>query len=160
MYRCLAVKILGIALLAATAVAGLSGQQVPVFRAGVDLVNFGVTVTDRKGELVHRPHARRTSRSTKTAASRRSGISPAGEDAGPEHPAPRSTSVCVLDVSESMGDDIRFTQTAAVKFLNTLLDAVDITFVDFDTEVRVARYSQADFARLIERIRAPEDRAG
>jgi Ca-activated chloride channel family protein len=34
-----------------------------------------------------------------------------------------------------------------------LADAVDVTVVDFDTEVRAARYSQAEFARLIERIR-------
>ena len=33
------------------------------------------------------------------------------------------------------------------------MDAVDITVVDFDTEVRTARYGQSDFARLIERIR-------
>ena len=33
-------------------VAGLSAAQAPVFRAGVDLVNFGFTVTDRKGNLV------------------------------------------------------------------------------------------------------------
>jgi VWFA-related protein len=32
--------------------------------------------------------------------------------------------------------------------------AVDITLVDFDTEVRVARYSAAEYPRLIERIRA------
>ena len=59
----------------------------------------------------------------------------------------------LLDVSESMGDDIRFTRTAAIKFLNTLTDAVDVTVVDFDTEVRAARYSQNEFARLVERIR-------
>jgi VWFA-related protein len=59
----------------------------------------------------------------------------------------------MLDTSESMGEDMKFTKTAAVKFLNTLLDAVDITVVDFDTEVRLARYGQNDFARLIERIR-------
>ena len=59
----------------------------------------------------------------------------------------------LLDVSESMGDDIGFTRTAAIKFLNTLTDAVDITVVDFDTQVRVGRYGQSDFARLIERIR-------
>ena len=35
-----------------------------------------------------------------------------------------------------------------------------MTFVDFDTEVRVARYSQDDFARLIERIRGRRPRAG
>src|SRR5258708_15290868 len=28
------------------------GQQAPVFRSGVNLVNLGVTVTDRKGNLV------------------------------------------------------------------------------------------------------------
>src|SRR6185295_413940 len=59
----------------------------------------------------------------------------------------------LIDVSESMGEDIRFTRTAAIKFLNTLIDAVDVTVVDFDTEVRAARYSQSEFARLIERIR-------
>jgi VWFA-related protein len=59
----------------------------------------------------------------------------------------------VVDASESMGEDMKFTQTAAIKFLNTLVDAVDVTVVDFDTEVRAARYGQHDFARLIERIR-------
>jgi Ca-activated chloride channel homolog len=34
-----------------------------------------------------------------------------------------------------------------------LIEAVDVTVVDFDTEVRVTRYDQSDFARLIERIR-------
>jgi Ca-activated chloride channel homolog len=52
-----------------------------------------------------------------------------------------------------MESDIAFTRTAAVKFLNTLTEALDVTVVDFDTEVRVARYEQHDFARLIERIR-------
>ena len=64
----------------------------------------------------------------------------------------------LLDVSESMGDDIAFTKTAAIKFLNTLLEAVDITFVDFDTEVRATRYEQSDFARVIERIRLQKAR--
>jgi len=59
----------------------------------------------------------------------------------------------LLDVSESMGEDMRFTKTAAIKFLNTLTDAADITVVDFDTEVRVARYSQNEFPRVVERIR-------
>jgi len=59
----------------------------------------------------------------------------------------------LLDVSESMGEDMSFTKTASIKFLNMLTDAVDITVVDFDTEVRSMRYSQNAFARLIERIR-------
>jgi len=64
----------------------------------------------------------------------------------------------LLDVSGSMNEDIGFTKTAAIKFLNTLTDAVDITVLDFDTEVRAARYSQAEFARLIERIRQQKAR--
>ena len=52
-----------------------------------------------------------------------------------------------------MGDDIELARTAAIKFLKGLHEAQDITLVDFDTEVRVARYGQHDFPRLIERIR-------
>jgi VWFA-related protein len=53
-----------------------------------------------------------------------------------------------------MGEDIKDARTAAIKFLNTMERAVDITLVDFDTEVRVARYAASDYPRLIERIRA------
>ena len=52
-----------------------------------------------------------------------------------------------------MGEDIGFTRTAAIKFLNTLTDAVDMTVVDFDTQVRVGRFGQREFARVVERIR-------
>jgi len=53
-----------------------------------------------------------------------------------------------------MGEDIKLARSAAVRFLNTLSDAVDMTLVDFDTEVRVARYGQKDFPRMVERIRS------
>src|SRR6185369_2914260 len=43
--------VLGI-LLGSNAPGRAAAQQVPVFRGGVDLVNVGVTVTDRKGNLV------------------------------------------------------------------------------------------------------------
>src|SRR6185295_6843114 len=59
----------------------------------------------------------------------------------------------LIDVSGSMGEDMSFSKTASIKFLNRLIDAVDITVVDFDTEVRAARYSQNEFARVVERIR-------
>jgi Ca-activated chloride channel family protein len=41
-----------------------------------------------------------------------------------------------------------------VRFLNTIRDAVDMTLVDFDAEVRIARYTQQDFPRMVERIRS------
>jgi len=126
-----------------------AAQQVPVFRSGVDLVHFGVTVVDRKGTFA-------------------TGL--AGDDfeiyedgkkqtiayfsAGDAAAAPPPLHLGVLlDVSESMGEDMAFTKTASIKFLNMLTDAADITVVDFDTEVRAARYGQNDFARVVERIR-------
>jgi len=146
--------VLGI-LLGSNAPGRAATQQVPVFRGGVDLVNVGVTVTDRKGNLVtdltvddfeiYEDGKKQTPR-----------YFSAGLVSGPGDP-PMHLGL-LLDVSESMGEDIAFTKTAAVKFLNTLTEAADITFVDFDTEVRATRYSQADFARVIERIRQQKAR--
>jgi len=59
----------------------------------------------------------------------------------------------LFDTSGSMTEDIKLSRSAAVKFLNTLSDAKDMTLVDFDTEVRVAKYGQKDFPRMVERIR-------
>ena len=124
----------------------VGGQQAPVFRAGVDLVNVGVTVTDQQGQPRHRPDRATTSRSSRTAGSRPSATSPpatrrrAGAGAAPRPAARRQ---------RQHGRRHRASRArAAIKFLNTLTDADDITLVDFDTEVRVARYSQRDFARL------------
>jgi Ca-activated chloride channel family protein len=58
-----------------------------------------------------------------------------------------------LDTSGSMEQDIHEVRTAVVKFLNANETAVDVTLVDFDTEIRVARYAASEYARLIERIR-------
>lgn len=131
-----------------------AAPQVPIFRSGVDLVNVGVTVTDRKGHLITDLTAndfelwedgkRQAIRYVATSA--------------PGDPGPELHLGLLIDVSASMGADLSFTKTAAVKFLNTLVDAVDITVVDFDTEVRIARYEQKDFARVIERIRQQKAR--
>src|SRR5688572_31789283 len=51
---------------------------------------------------------------------------------------PYTTLFRSFDTSGSMGEDIKLARSAAVRFLNTLTDAVDMTLVDFDTEVRVA----------------------
>ena len=125
-------------------------QQAPVFRAGVDLVNLAVTVTDRRGNLnanlkagdfdVFEDGKRQTIRNFTV-----------GESAS--GPGPDLHIAVMLDVSESMVEQLSFTKTAAIRFLNSLLDAADITVVDFDSEVRVARYGQEDFPRLVERIR-------
>ena len=125
----------------------LRGQQ-PTFRGGIELVNIGVTVTDRQGQLV----------STLTQDDFE--ILEDGQPqsvryfSGAAQPAADLHLGVLLDVSQSMEADIGFTRTAAIRFLNTVSDARDITLVDFDTEVRAARFSQAEFPRLVERIRS------
>ena len=94
-----------------------SGQ---VFRSGVDLVNFGVTVIDKKGELVDRTSAATTSRSSRTASAQDDHLLRArGRSRS------RATDLhlgLLFDTSGSMEEDIGFSRSAAIKFLNTVPD--------------------------------------
>jgi Ca-activated chloride channel homolog len=129
---------------------GASAGQAPSFKASIDLVQIGVTVTSRKGELITdlEPEDFEIFEDGKKQT-----LSYFAPGLGGDGQGPPLHLGLLLDVSQSMGEAMSFTKTAAVKFLNTLTDAVDITVVNFDTEVRVARYSQNEFVRAIERIR-------
>jgi Ca-activated chloride channel family protein len=135
-------------LLAAALVVITSAQQ-PTFRAGTELVTFGVTVADRRGNLITDLTAddfevvEEGRRQTVKYFTR-------GDHAGG---APELHIGLLFDTSGSMGADIQLARSAAIKFLNTLSEAVDMTLVDFDTEVRVSKFGQDDFPRLVERIR-------
>ena len=83
----------------------VGAQQVPVFRAGVDLVNLGVTVTDQQGQLVTDLTAGRLRDLRGRPASRPIRYFAAGEAADAD--APGLHLGLLLDVSESMGDDMR-----------------------------------------------------
>jgi VWFA-related protein len=135
------------ALILLTVTGALYAQQ--VFRSSVDLVHFGVVVTDKEGapvlgltpddfEIVEDGKAQ----SIKFFA----GGDPEG--------APPLHLGFMIDNSGSMVQDIRDVRTAAIKFLNTVENLIDVTLTDFDTEVRVARFGLDDFPRLIERIRS------
>jgi Ca-activated chloride channel homolog len=134
---------------AAAAATGVAGQQ-GRFRAEVDLVNVPVMVMDRQGNFI-------------------SNLKPADfalfEDGRPQEvthflrgdmdaEALNLRLGLLLDTSGSMHDDIGLARTAAIRFIKALPEAHDLTLVDFDTEVRVARYGLADLPRLIERIRS------
>lgn len=128
----------------------LLAQQPRVYRSGIDLVRFSVTVTDNKGRLVEGLTAadfQVVEEGTPQAISYFSG----GTEGGARPPLHVGL---LFDTSGSMVEDLKFAKTAAVKFLNSLPEAEEITLVDFDTEVRVARYSQAEFPRMVERIRS------
>jgi Ca-activated chloride channel family protein len=126
-----------------------SAQQ-PTFRVETDLVNFGVTVTDRKGTFL----ADLTADDFEILEDGKKQAVKYFTRGDETVSAPELHIGLLFDTSGSMGEDIQLARSAAVKFLNTLTDAKDITLVDFDTEVRVSRYGQQDFPRLVERIRA------
>ena len=122
-----------------------------MFKTGVDIVNIGAVVTDSKGYLVTNLVPDDFELYENGRKQTISYFSRGDDDAATQ---PELHLGLLLDVSDSMGDDLSFIKTAAVKFMNRLTDAKDITVIDFDTEVRAARYSQNEFARAIERIRS------
>ena len=125
-----------------------AAAQQPTFRAGVDLVNFGVTVVDKQGnpvgglkpddfEVVENGHRQ----SVKYFIEGQPDLAP------PLHLG------LLLDTSGSMAGDIDAARKAAVKFVNSTDRASDVTLVDFATQVSVARFNPDDYPRLVERIR-------
>lgn len=137
----------GIVALIAALMAVRSGHA-QVFRGGVDLATFAATITDKKGNLV---------------AGLGKDDFEVVEDGKPQtieyfahgdgETSPPMHLGVMVDASGSMQADMKLAQGAAIKFLNMLPAAEDITLVDFDTQVRITRYPQRDFARLVERIR-------
>jgi VWFA-related protein len=138
---------LAAAVLGATWLAGASAAQ--TFRSGVDLASFGVTAVDKKGGLV--TDLTRDDFEVREDGQPQTVTLFARGDATESVPPLRLG--LLFDVSGSMEESIGFSRSAAIKFLNTVQEAQDITLVDFDTEVRVVRYGQHDFPRLVERIR-------
>jgi Ca-activated chloride channel homolog len=147
-----------VCLAAAAIVAGLRAQGgQPTFRSGVEMVYFGATVVDKKGNYL-------TDLGESDFEVYEDGKKQALRffvpcDAQPGHsdsavPPADLHLGALLDISGSMEADIPFAQGAAIKFLNSLSEARDYTLVDFATQVRVARYSQSEFSRLVERIRS------
>src|SRR6185436_11988073 len=130
-----------------TSVPGTISAQ-PVFRAGIDLATFAATITDKKGNLVT---ALTQDDFEVIEDGKKQAIAYFAHGDGAASP-PMHVGLMV-DASGSMQADMKLAQGAAIKFLNMLPAAEDITLVDFDTQVRITRYPQRDFARLVERIR-------
>jgi Ca-activated chloride channel family protein len=140
---------MAVAALALLLLAGHPEAGQVTFRAETELVHLGVTVSDRKGTLLGELTA---DDFEILEDDRRQTISYFARGAA-DGDGPELHVGLLLDTSGSMGEDINMARTAAIRFLNRLSDARDITLVDFDTEVRVAKYGQQDFPRIVERIR-------
>ena len=135
----------------ATLTTAFASQQ--TFRAGVDLVHFSVVVTDKQGspitglkvddfEVIEEGKPQSVTYFAEGF--------PEPGDLGRVLPLHLGLA---LDTSGSMESDINDVRTGMIKFVNANEHAVDTTLVDFDTEVRLARYGGSDYPRLIERIR-------
>ncbi len=134
--------------LAALITAGVTLDAQPTFRGGVELATFGVTVLDRKDQIVT-DLSRDDFEVFEDGKAQRVDFFARGDGgAGPEMHVG-----LMLDASGSMAADLKLARSAAIRFLNLLPEAQDVTLVDFDTQVRITKYPQRDFPRLIERIR-------
>ena len=120
-----------------------------VFRSAVDMASFGVTVTDKKGDLAM-TLGRDDFEVVEDGVRQELRLFARGDQ--PESAVDLHLGL-LFDTSGSMEESIGFSRSAAIKFLNAVPDAKDITLVAVDTEVQVTRYGQNDFARLVERIR-------
>jgi VWFA-related protein len=145
-------RVIILAAMIVTSASLMTAQQ--VFRAGIDLVHFGVVVTDRSGAPIlglTRDDFHIVEDGKPQAIKVFAGGEP--ESAPPVHLG------FMIDNSGSMIEDIKDVQTAAIKFLNSVENILDVTLTDFDTEVRVARFATATRSwcctRMVETREAP-----
>jgi len=126
----------------------LAAGQRATFKNEVDLVHFGVSVLDKQGQPVAglKPEDFEILENGKRQSLQLFTV-------GEPDAAPPLHLGLLLDTSGSMTEDLNDARSAAIKFVNALDEAADVTLVDFDTEVRVARFGNADYERLVERIR-------
>src|SRR3990170_7152320 len=103
------------------ATAPVPGAQQPTFRAGVDLVHFGVTVVDKQGKPVT-GLTRDDFRVVEAGQTQSVQFFATGS---PEAAPPLHIGL-LLDTSGSMAGDLKDARTAAVKFVNTLDHAADV----------------------------------
>jgi Ca-activated chloride channel family protein len=129
--------------------------QQPAFRSGIDVVNLGVAVIDKTGAAIGglTQDDFVVYEGGKKQELRYFAADGARTEVGPDGERPPLHIGLVFDTSGSMSADMELARSAAIKFLNRLPRAEDMTIVDFDTEVRIATYTQNDFTRLVARLR-------
>jgi Ca-activated chloride channel family protein len=143
------IGIILVATILATSLTFLSAQQA-TFRAGTELVSVSATVTDRRGQFLT-DLTREDFEVLEDGKPQTLQQFARGDDL---ENGPDLHIGLLFDTSGSMDADIKMSRSAAIKFLNTMNYARDMTLVDFDTEVRVTKFGQQDFPRLVERIRS------
>lgn len=135
------------ALLAGVCAAPAAAQH--TFKSGIETVRLGVAVVDKAGQ----PVGTLSRQDFTVLEDGRPQDVQLFTNGGDEEDRPPLHIGLLFDTSGSMATDLAMARSAAVKFCNMLQRSEDITLVDFDTEIRVARFGQADFPRFVERLR-------
>jgi Ca-activated chloride channel homolog len=131
----------------------VSAQQ--AFHARIDVVHLPVVVTGHDGRLVRGLHA---ADFEVLDDGHPQTISYFSEGAtGQQMPVHLGL---MLDGSASMDQDIAAAENAAVRFVNRFTEAVDVTFVDFDTTINLGFFTPDNYLQLFERIRDRTARGG
>jgi Ca-activated chloride channel homolog len=145
----------GAILVAALPLGGAAPSATQQFRAGVDLVRLPVVVTGRDGLLIRGLNAADFEvfedgvKQTITAFA----------EGAPGEALPTHLGL-LLDGSGSMEMDLKVAADAAVQFVRAFEEAVDVTFLDFDTSMRIGRFTRDGYERLFERIRERKAKGG
>ena len=129
-----------------------SGQQ---FRTTLDLVRLPVVVTGRDGVLVRGLKA-------EDFEVLEDGVKQqitAFAEGAPGEILPLHLGL-LLDTSGSMERDLRDAENAVVQFVIALEEAVDVTFVEFATKIRISRFTRDNYPGLFERIRGRKAEGG
>ena len=145
-------RVVGVAVVSAISnglflLADSQDQDPPRIRAGIDLVHFDVTVTDKTGTLVEGLTADDFEVLENGARQSLSVFAAGHRDAAPDlHLG------ILIDVSGSMGplENVRY---ITLEVLNRLPEAAGYTLIIVGNDARVTRFARGDFATLVERVR-------
>jgi len=142
-----------IAAILASALAGglpAAAQDAPVFASGTDVVKVTVTVFDRDHQLVT-DLERGDFEVLEDGVPQQLLLFARSYDPGQDETLALDLGM-LMDTSESMLDDLAFSQLAAVRFLNAVPRARDLLTIFFDQDIRVSRYDSEHQQGLIRRI--------
>lgn len=136
----------------ALAVPATPPPQPPVFRAGLDLVYLNVVVHDQQGRLVRDLSARDFQVSEDGRPQK---IEVFGRAYEPGQDDLMALDLGLLfDTSESMLAELKLSQEAAVRFLESIPRAHDLLTIFFDSDIRISRYDSESQQGLFDRIQA------
>jgi Ca-activated chloride channel family protein len=127
-----------------------AAQDAPVFEVGLELVNVTVTVRDDDGNIVSDLRAEDF---VVTEDGREQALQLFAPASDPTEREELTLSLGMLfDTSESMRENLRFSQASAVRFLDGIPRARDLILIFFDRDIQISRYSSENQQGIFERI--------